>query len=239
MTMKLLFALSSHDELGNTGNKSGNWLEELATPYWCFREAGYVIQMASPRGGPAPLDPVSLKGTWITDAGQRFLADEQARLALKSTKRFADIDATALDAVFLVGGAATTWDFPEDNDLKRIVETLYTRSKLIAGICHGVIGLASASDQYGNPLVKNRMVTSISNEEDKLAGLDKIVPVLPEDALRKARALYSAAAPMAENVVCDPPFFTGQNPASALSLARKIVAHQGSSASVQERARGK
>jgi putative intracellular protease/amidase len=225
MSKQILFVLSSHDQLGNSGNPSGSWLEELAAPYWRFRDAGYSVVLASTRAGRAPLDPESLKEAWLSDAGRRFLAEVGAKAMLASTTAVDKIDATQFDAVYLVGGAATTWDFPHNDAIKQIAEQLHGQSKVIAAICHGVIGLARIADKYGESLLKNRMLTGISNAEDVMMGIDKIVPVLPEDMLRKARAHYSAAAPLAEHVVCDPPFFTGQNPASADLLARKVIEH--------------
>jgi putative intracellular protease/amidase len=225
LSKQILFVLSSHDQLGNSGNRSGSWLEELATPYWRFRDAGYIVVLASPQGGGAPLDPESVKAAWVSDAGRRFLDDADAKAALAATVAVDTIDATKLDAVYLVGGAATTWDFPHSEAIKRIAEHLYGQSRVVAAICHGVIGLTRIADKYGESLLKNRMLTGISNAEDVMMGIDKIVPVLPEDMLRKARAHYSAAAPLVEHVICDPPFFTGQNPASADLLARKVIEH--------------
>jgi putative intracellular protease/amidase len=225
MNKQIVFVLSSHSDLGNSGIRTGSWLEELAAPYWRFRDAGYEIQFASPRGGEVPFDPESLKSNWLSDAGRRFLADPVAQKAVLSTTPLSRIDGALIDVVFLVGGAATTWDFPLNDDIKRVAEQLHEQSKVIAGICHGVVGLTRIADKYGESLLKNRMLTSISNAEDTMMGIDKVVPILPEDMLRKARALYSAAAPLAEYVVCDAPFFTGQNPTSADLLARKIIEH--------------
>lgn len=225
MSNVFLVVLTSHSELGSTGNKTGSWLEELAAPYWRFVDAGMRVILASPKGGAAPLDPMSLEAAWISDAGRRFLADPAATDALNHTVALDQVDTAGLDGLFLVGGTATTWDFPHNGAIKRIVEEFYPLGKVISGVCHGVIGLIQAVDRNGEPLVKNRQLTAISNAEDVMMGVDKVVPVLPEEMLRKLRAIYSAAAPFGEHVVCDPPFFTGQNPASADSLALKIVAH--------------
>jgi putative intracellular protease/amidase len=225
MSNVFLLVLTSHRELGTTGNKTGSWLEELAAPYWRFVDAGFRVVLASPKGGVAPLDPMSLEEAWISPAGRRFLTDPGAGDALKHTVALDQIDSAGMDGIFLVGGTATTWDFPHNATLKRIIEEFHPQGKVIAGVCHGVIGLIQAVDRNGEPLVKNRQLTAISNAEDVMMGVDKVVPVLPEDMLRKLRAIYSATAPFAEHVVCDPPFFTGQNPASADALAVKIVAH--------------
>jgi len=225
MSNCFLLVVTSHAELGSTGNKSGSWLEELAAPYWRFIDAGFNVVLASPQGGAAPLDPMSLEEAWISAAGRRFVNDPAAQKALANTVPLERVDAERMVGIFLVGGTATTWDFPHNAAIKRIIENFYPRGKVIAGVCHGVIGFVQTVDSNGEPLVKNRRVTAISNAEDVMMGVDKIVPVLPEEMLRKLRAIYSATVPFGEHVVCDPPFFTGQNPASADPLAIKIIAH--------------
>jgi putative intracellular protease/amidase len=225
MSKNFLFVVTSHGELGTTGNKTGSWLEELAAPYWRFADAGYAITIASPKGGAAPVDPMSVEDNWISDAGRRFVDDPAASAAMADTVPLDRVDPQDYVGVFMVGGAATTWDFPGNPSLKAIVESYFTAEKVIAGVCHGVIGLVQAVDANGEPLVKNRQVTAISNAEDVMMGLDRIVPVLPEEMLRKLRGIYTAAAPLAAHVVTDPPFFTGQNPASADPLAVAILAH--------------
>lgn len=225
MSKSFLFVVSSHGQLGSSGNRTGSWMEELAAPYWRFTDAGYTVTVASPKGGGAPIDPMSVEDAWISPAGRRFRDDAGAMAAIADTVPLDRVDPAEYAGLFLVGGAATTWDFPHNAALKNLVETYFPQSKVIAGICHGVIGLVQAVDANGEPLVKNRQVTAISNAEDVMMGLDKIVPVLPEEMLRKLRGIYSAAAPLVAHVVCDPPFFTGQNPASADPLAVAILEH--------------
>lgn len=225
MGKSFLFVVSSHDQLGTTGNKTGSWLEELAAPYWRLKDAGYQIDIASPNGGAAPLDPLSLEDNWLSDAGRRFRGDAEATAAITNTKRLDAVNADDYAGLFMVGGTATVWDFPNNAALKRIIEAYFPQGKVIAGVCHGVIGLTQAVDANGEPLVKNRKVTSISNAEDVMMGLDKVVPVLPEEMLRKLRGVYSCGAPLAEHVVVDAPLFTGQNPASAGPLAQAILDH--------------
>jgi putative intracellular protease/amidase len=225
MSASFLLVLTSHNELGTTGSKTGSWLEELAAPYWRFIDAGFEVILASPKGRVAPLDPMSLEDPWISAAGRRFLDDPSAIEALNNTRPLDGIDTDGMEGIFLVGGTATTWDFPHNGAIKRIVEELHSRNKVIAGVCHGVIGLIQTVDAHGEPLVKNRQLTAISNAEDAMMGVDKVVPVLPEEMLRKLRAIYTSTAPFGEHVVCDPPFFTGQNPASADPLALQIISH--------------
>ena len=225
MSKTFLFVVSSHDTLGSTGNPTGSWLEELASPYWRFIDAGYSVAIASPKGGKAPIDPMSFEDAWISDAARRFRDDAQAQAAIDGTLALDDVNGDDYLGIYLVGGSATTWDFPHNAALKRLVESYFAQDKVIGAVCHGVIGLVQAVDANGEPLVKNRKVTSISNAEDVLMGLDKIVPVLPEEMLRKLRGLYTASAPFTANVVIDPPLFTGQNPASADGLGEAMVAH--------------
>lgn len=225
MTKSFLFVVSSHDTLGTTGNPTGSWLEELASPYWRFVDAGYSVAIASPKGGKAPIDPMSFEDSWISDAGRRFRDDAQAQSAINNTLMLAAANGDDYVGIYLVGGSATTWDFPHNAALKRLVESYFSQNKVIGAVCHGVIGLVQAVDANGEPLVKNRKVTSISNAEDVMMGLDRVVPVLPEEMLRKLRGIYSAAAPFASNIAVDPPLFTGQNPASADDLALAMLAH--------------
>ncbi|MFC3053231.1 type 1 glutamine amidotransferase domain-containing protein [Kordiimonas pumila] len=225
MTKKILFVVSSHADLGNSGDKAGSWLEELASPYWQLEDAGYQVILASPKGGKAPLDPISIQDQWLSDAGRRFLDDDEASEKLSNTILLDEINPSDFIGIYLVGGAATTWDFPNNAAIKKIVEAYYSDSKIIGGVCHGVVGLVQAVDKSGEPIVKNKQVTSVSIAEDVMFGLDRIVPVLPEEMLRKLRAIYSSAEPLVEHVVVDPPFFTGQNPASAEPLGKAIVDH--------------
>ena len=220
-----LFVVTSHDTLGSSGNASGSWLEELAAPYWAFVDAGLSVMLASPRGGAAPLDPMSRQDEWLTEAGRRFLAEPATRAALDATNRLADVADQLFPGLFRGGGVATPCACPGVPAVRALVARQVADGRVVAGICHGVIALGDALDPNGEPLVKNRRLTCISDAEDMMMGVDKIVPVLPEQMMRKLRAIYSCAAPLAEHVVVDPPFFTGQNPASAAPLAATILGH--------------
>jgi len=225
MKHRWLFVLTSHRELGSTGKKTGCWLEELAAPYWQFVEAGYEVTLSSIAGGEAPIDPESMTGDWLSDEGRRFLADTSLRSLMANTPAVADIEDTGFSGLFMVGGAGAAWDYPNSAKLCALVEAFHARGALIAGVCHGILGVARAVDGNGEPLVKGRRITCVSNVEEGVAGLDKVVPVLPEEVMRKLRALYTAAPVLAVNVVHDGAFFTGQNPPSAKPLAKKIVEH--------------
>jgi putative intracellular protease/amidase len=223
MTHSVLMILTSHEQLGNTGSRTGSWLEELAAPYYTFLDAGLQVDFTSIAGGAAPIDPMSREDAWVTAAGKRFLADPQAMQKLRQTQPISAMQGEGYRALFLVGGSGTAWDFPQNADVKRLVEDLHARGKIVAGVCHGVLGLADAVGPDGLTLLKGRKATGISNREDELAGVAPIVPVLPEERLKKAGAIYIAAAPFEAHVVSDGSVFTGQNPASARPLAEAIV----------------
>ena len=223
MNKSIALILTSHAQLGSSGAGTGTWLEELAAAYYTFVDAGRTVQLVSIDGDAAPIDPMSLDAPWKLALGQRFLDDPTAMAALGSTTK---LTAAGEDhaAIFLVGGAGTVWDFPNNATLRSLIEKLNVDNKVIAGVCHGVAGLAQAMGVDGQPLIRGRMLTGISNAEDAMAGFDKIVPVLPEDLLRKAGGVYMAGVPFAENVVRDGNLLTGQNPASAGALARAVLA---------------
>ena len=221
---RILFVLTSHSELGSSGYGTGSWLEELAQPYYALTEAGHEVVLATLGGGAAPMDPMSLETQWISPAGQRFMSDATAQAAMGSTVDLAGCAASDYAAVFFVGGAGVTFDLVQNPVATALVEAMDERQGLIASICHGGIVLAYASKPDGTPMVRGRQITAISNAEDALAGLDKIVPCLPEDALRRACAIFIAAPPFAPNVVQDGNLVTAQNPASALPLAQALLA---------------
>jgi len=227
MTKTLLFVLTGHGELGDTGARTGVWLEELATPYQLLTGAGFDILFATPGGQPAPLDPASLEEPWLLPAGHWFLDQKEAVAQLEAPLDVSDVDASRLDAIFLVGGTGTLWDFPASKALGALVTALDRREKIIAAICHGVVGLMTARADDGTPFVKGRPLTCFSNEEEAMLEYDKIVPLLAETALVSQGAIYSRAAPFEEQVVEDGRLITGQNPASAERLARTLIRRLG------------
>jgi putative intracellular protease/amidase len=223
MNGKILLAVSSQAAMDD-GRKTGTWMEELAAPYWEFTDAGYSTVIASPKGGKGPVDPLSLEDPWLTAYGRRFLADAEAVRKLDDTRTLADVEAMGFAAIYCVGGAATAWDFPHDPTLAAIVESLFRAGRPVAGVCHGVLGLTSAKATDGRFVVEAKQVTGLSNAEEVTLGLDKLVPVLPEDRLISLGARFSCAAPFECHIQIDGNVLTGQNPASAASLARAIVA---------------
>ncbi len=222
--MKLLIVLTSHDRLGDTGEKTGFWLEELAAPYYVFKDAGAELTLASPRGGQPPLDPKSDAADAQTDATRRFKADAEATAALASTHRLAEIDPVDFDAVFYPGGHGPLWDLTNDPVSARLIEATLAAHKPVALVCHapGVLRDVRAAD--GEPLVKGRRVTGFTNGEEAAVGLTDVVPYLVEDMLKAKGGDYSKTADFGVHVVTDGLLITGQNPASSAEAARQLLA---------------
>lgn len=188
MALKILMVLTSHDKLGDSGKKTGFWLEEFAAPYYVFKDAGVEITLTSPQGGQPPLDPKSDKPDAQTEATNRFRQDQAARTALANTVKLSSISAQTYDAVFYPGGHGPLWDLSEDADSIALIEALYAAGKPVAAVCHapGVFRHTKAPD--GSPLVQNKSVTGFANTEEKAVGLTEIVPFLVEDELKKMAA---------------------------------------------------
>ncbi len=221
MTNSILLVLTSHESLGDTGQKTGSWLEELAASYYVLLDGGCTVALASIAGGAAPLDPASLAEPWLTQAGKRFLADEAAMTKLNDTAAIGAIDPAVYDAVYMIGGAGSDWDFPRNAALAGLLAATAKRGKVVAGVCHGVVGFLNEVD--GVPIARGLRLTAISDAEEAMIGYDKIVPVLPESGLRAAGAVVAVAPPLEGHVVKDGIFVTGQNPASASLVAAEIL----------------
>ena len=221
--MKILLVLTSHSRLGDTGKKTGFWLEELAAPYYVFQDAGADLTLASPLGGQPPLDPKSDEPDAQTDATRRFRADKAAMQALAATKKLASIRAGDFDAVFYPGGHGPLWDLAESEDSKDLIEATLAAGKPVAAVCHapGVLRHVKAPD--GTPLVKGKRVTGFTNTEEAAVGLTKVVPFLVEDMLKSAGGNYSKGADWQSYVVTDGLLITGQNPASSASGAKALL----------------
>lgn len=231
MPSSVLFVLTSHADLGDTGNKTGTWLEELASAYYVLVDAGFDVQLASVKGGAAPIDPASLDAPWLTEAGRRFQADPKASAALAATPSLADVQAESFGAVYYVGGAGAAWDFPVDADVRRVAEAVDRAGGVVSGVCHGFLGVTSAQTASGQPLVAGRKVTAVSNKEEELTTFDKVVPVLPESRLVELGGLYgSAEEPFGAYLAVDGNLVTGQNPASAPLVAQAIAEKLGTKA---------
>jgi putative intracellular protease/amidase len=221
--MNILIVLTSHDQLGDTGKKTGFWLEEFAAPYYTFVDAGAKITLASPKGGQPPLDPKSDEPDAQTDATRRFGEDTQAQQALASTVPLGEIDPYNFDAVFYPGGHGPLWDLAESVDSQTLIAAFYAANKPVAAVCHapGVLKHVKAPD--GHPVVKGKKVTGFTNSEEEAVGLTEVVPFLVEDMLKEKGGEYSKAADWASYVVEDGHLITGQNPASSEAVAQALL----------------
>ena len=225
--MKILMILTSHDKLGNTGKKTGFWLEEFAAPYYVFRDAGAEITLASPKGGQPPLDPKSDAPDAQTEATKRFKDDADAVDLLAHTHMLSAIDATDYDAVFYPGGHGPLWDLANDADSIALIETMIAAGKPVAAVCHAPGILRDVKDADGAALVHGKKVTGFSNSEEAASGLTEVVPFLLEDMLKERGGLYSSVSDWAVHVVEDGLLITGQNPASSQKAAEMLLAKLG------------
>lgn len=221
--MRILMVLTSHDTLGDTGRKTGFWLEEFAAPYYTFLDAGAVVTLASPRGGQPPIDPVSDTPEGQTDATRRFKQDPEAQAALANTLRLADVAAGDHDAVFYPGGHGPMWDLAEDPHSIALIEAFYgAGGKPVAAVCHAP-GVLHRVQIQGRPLVEGKRVTGFTNGEEEAVHLTEIVPFLVEDELKRLGGLYEKAADWSSFVVTDGRLVTGQNPASSKAGAEALL----------------
>ncbi len=221
--MNILMVLTSHDQLGDTGKKTGFWLEEFAAPYYVFKDAGANITVVSPAGGQPPLDPSSDAPDAQTDATRRFKADTAAQAVLAHTGKLADVSGADFDALFYPGGHGPLWDLAEDEHSIKLIESMTAAGKTVSAVCHapGVFKNTKASD--GSPLVKGKKVTGFTNTEEAAVKLTDIVPFLVEDMLAKNGGLYSKGADWQSYVVTDGKLITGQNPASSEAAAHAVL----------------
>lgn len=216
--------LTSHDQLGHTGQKTGFWLEEFVAPYYVFKDAGATITLASPNGGQPPLDPKSDEPDFQTSATVRFKADTASQAALADTLKLAGIKADDYDAVFYPGGHGPLWDLAEDKDSIALIETMFSQGKPVAAVCHAPGVFRHTKAPNGSPLVQGKSVTGFSNSEEAAVGLTKVVPFLVEDELKRNGAKYSSGADWQSYFVQDGNLFTGQNPASSEATAKAVLA---------------
>lgn len=221
--MKILMVLTSHGQLGKTDKATGLWLEELAAPYYVFKDAGAALTLASPAGGQPPIDPNSESPDSETDATRRFRADPEAMQAVAQTHKLAEIDGDAFDAVFYPGGHGPLWDLAEDKDSLKLIEGAYAQGKPVAAVCHGVAALRDARGPFGLPLVRGKSVTGFSDSEERAAGLIDVVPFRVEDMLKDNGGEYSKGADWKAHVVTCGNLITGQNPASSADAAKAIL----------------
>ncbi len=221
--MKILMVLTSHDRLGDTGHKTGFWLEEFAAPYYLFKDAGAQLWLASPKGGQPPLDPKSDAPDAQTAATVRFNEDAEALSALATTHRLKDVVDEQFDAVFFPGGHGPLWDLAEDADAIRLIEQTFSAGKPVAAVCHGPAVFRHTRGALGEPLVKDKRVTGFSNEEEAAVGLSEVVPFSLEDTLKKNGARYERGPLWQSYVVTDGMLVTGQNPVSSEAAAEDVL----------------
>lgn len=221
--MNILIVLTSHDQLGNTGRKTGFWLEELAAPYYVFKDAGAELTLASPLGGQPPLDPKSNEPDFQTEATRRFEADAEANKALATTLTLSSVKLEEYDAVFYPGGHGPLWDLAEDADSIQLIRSALDADKPVALVCHAPGVLRQVKNADGSPLVQGRKVTGFTNSEEAGVGLTDVVPFLVEDELIRNGGEYSKGADWQSYVVQDGLLITGQNPASSSEAAKVLL----------------
>jgi len=221
--MKILIVLTSHDKLGNTGEKTGFWLEEFAAPYYVFLDAGATVTLASPLGGQPPLDPKSDDPASETESTKRFKADTEAKEQLAHTKKLSQIDAMEYDAVFYPGGHGPLWDLAENQYSVALIQNMLQAKKPVAAVCHAPAVFRHAKNPDGSFVVAGKAVTGFTNSEEEAAGLTDVVPFLVQDMLIKNGANYTKAADWQVHVVTDGLLITGQNPASSEGAARALL----------------
>lgn len=221
--MKVLIVLTSHSELGNTGKKTGFWVEEFAAPYYTLKDAGVQITLASPKGGQPPIDPKSEEPDNQTSATKRFYEDKELQKLLSQTKKLSEVSSEDYDAVFYPGGHGPLWDLSNDKDSIQLIEKFWKDKKLVAAVCHAPSVLLNVHDENGEPLVKGKHVTGFTNTEEEAVQLTDVVPFLLEDELKNKGGKYSKKEDWASYVVTDGRLITGQNPASSEEAAKKLL----------------
>ncbi|MFW2542888.1 type 1 glutamine amidotransferase domain-containing protein [Primorskyibacter sp. 2E107] len=222
--MKILMVLTSHDQLGDTGNKTGFWLEEFAAPYYVFKYAGADITLASPKGGQPPIDPSSDNEDTQTDDTRRFKDDADAQRHLATTLQLADVTESGFDAIFYPGGHGPLWDLAEDADSKRLIEAFAAADRPVGAVCHAPAVFRHTLGADGASLMSGRRVTGFTNSEEDAVGLTNVVPFLVEDMLKANGGQFERGDDWADFVLRDGKLVTGQNPASSASAAKEVLA---------------
>lgn len=224
-TKKVLMVLTSHADLGNTGEKTGFWVEEFAAPYYVFIDAGIEVTLASPAGGQPPIDPKSELPDFQTPATCRYDADSSVQEKIASTHKLSAVTASDFNAVFYPGGHGPLWDLTDNADSISLIESFLNTDKPVAAVCHATAAFLNARDAAGEPIVKGKAVTGFTNSEEEAVQLTEIVPFLLEDELIKRGGDYKKVADWHAFAVQDGLVITGQNPASSELAAKKLLAH--------------
>jgi putative intracellular protease/amidase len=221
--MKILMVLTSHDQMGDTGHKTGFWLEEFTAPFYVFKDAGADITLASPRGGQPPVDPNSEAEEALTETTRRFSQDSHAKEMLASTKKLADVDMSDFDAIFYPGGHGPLWDLANDDKSVDLIKSAWEQDKVIGAVCHAPAVFRNVFIKPGQNIVGGREVTGFTNTEEEGVQLTGIVPFLVEDMLKENNGRYSRGEDWAAHIVVDGKLITGQNPASSEGAAKAVV----------------
>jgi putative intracellular protease/amidase len=221
--MNVLMVLTSHDQLGDTGKKTGFWLEEFAAPFYALKDAGASVTLASPKGGQPPLDPKSDLPESQTEMTRRFRSDPAAQAQLASTKELAEVSAEDFDAVFYPGGHGPMWDLPDNPASVALIEAFVKADKPVGAVCHAPVALVNVRGRDGEYLVKGKRVTGFSNSEEEAVGLTAVVPFLLEDRLKERGGVFSQGPDWAPYVQVDGKLVTGQNPASSEAGAKELL----------------
>jgi len=221
---KFLLLTTSHDKMGETGHKTGSWVEELAAPYYILSDAGIDVTIASIAGGLVPFDPNSQKPDAVKGApAQRFLEDDILQAVIAVTPALASLNADDFDGIFLPGGHGVMWDLPENKTLAAWLRKYDSAQKIIAAVCHGPAGLVGATRADGKPLVEGRHITGFTDAEEKAVGLDHVVPFLLESKLRALGGIFSSGGDWQPHAIRDGHLITGQNPMSSERVGEKIL----------------
>lgn len=224
---RIALIVTSHGEFGDTGKQTGYWVQELAVPYYAFKEQGYEVVLASPQGGRPPTDPRSVERAQAADSDSpeaRFLTDEAALADMASTVMTSELDPEGFDGVYLVGGRGAMWDMPHDEHIGRVVSHALANGRIAGAVCHGPAGLIAPNGSLDGPVVAGRRLTCFSDEEERVTGGDGVVPFLLESRLRELGAHVEVGGVRAEYVVRDGNLITGQNPSSSVATTKAVMA---------------
>ena len=223
--MKILFVLTSHGQLGNTGEKTGFWIEEFASPYYYLVDKGVAVTLASPKGGQPPIDPTSDKPENQTESTKRFKGDAELQEKLSKTHPLSEVSSEDYDAVFYPGGHGPLWDLAESEVSAKLIESFYNSDKPVSFVCHAPAALKHVKNNAGEPLVKGKKVTGFTNTEEDLVQLTDVVPFLVEEMLKDNGGIYSKAGDFEPYALQDGLLITGQNPASSEKVAEILFHH--------------
>jgi putative intracellular protease/amidase len=220
---KVLFVMTSHDKLGDTGKKTGTWMEEIASPYYVLKDAGISVSFATPKGGEAPIDPVSELPDFQTDSTHRFKDDSEAMSLIANTNKLSEVKDSDYDAVFCPGGQGPLYDLVTNEESTHLIEAFWAKDKAVSALCHGLGSILNVKDSHGEFIVKGRNVTGFSNSEETEYGTNELVPYLVEDELKSRGGKYSKNDNWTPLVQQDGLLITGQNPASSAAVAELLL----------------